>query len=1311
MSSASISSTSFLPLRGSPALSTFRLDKLYASLKQYSPSIKHIYAEFTHFIFSDSVLSNSQQQTLEQILTYGPQAQSEEPFGQLFLVVPRIGTISPWASRATDIAHNCGIENVLRIERGIAYFIKTVNNKPLSEAEKTAFKAAIHDRMTEAVLNNLSDAQQLFHSAEPKPLNTVDILQGGKTALNTANSEMGLALSPDEVDYLVENFRKIGRNPTDVELMMFAQANSEHCRHKIFNADWVIDGEVQDISLFGMIRNTHKLNPGYTVVAYSDNSSIVAGQKTQRFYPNSNGEYGFNEDEMHYLMKVETHNHPTAISPFAGSATGAGGEIRDEGATGIGSKPKAGLTGFSVSNLNIPNFTHPWEKAYGKPSRIATPLQIMTDGPLGSAAYNNEFGRPNIAGYFRTFELESIDSEGKAEVRGYHKPIMLAGGVGNISADHSHKNEIPAGAALIQLGGPAMLIGLGGGAASSMDTGSNTENLDFDSVQRGNPELQRRAQEVIDRCWQLGDANPILSIHDVGAGGISNAFPELINDAKVGAVFQLRDVHNEERGMSPRELWSNESQERYVMAVLQKDLPLFKALCERERCPFAIVGYATEDRHLTVADSHYDNKPVDMDLSVLLGKPPKMTRDVKSIAKKLSAFDTKKIDLKDAVTRVLRLPGVADKTFLITIGDRTVTGLIARDQFVGPWQIPVSDVAVTLAGYETNVGEAFAIGERAPIALIDAPASGRIAIGEAITNIAAAKISDISNLKLSANWMAPAGHSGEDAALFAMVKAVGMELCPALGISIPVGKDSMSMKTVWQDSDIKKAVTSPISLVVTAFANTTDARKTLTPQLRTDLCSQNLGETKLILIDLGNGKNRMGGSSLAQVYGQVGDTAPDVDNPLQLKAFFAAIQQLNTENKLLAYHDRSDGGLFSTITEMALAGHCGLNVDISSLSGDVASILFNEELGAVIQVRAGDADAVLAQLKTVLSAHIIGAVNNQNQIIITQNGKSVFTDSCVNLHRMWSETTYHMQSLRDNPVCAQQEYDRILNEADAGLHVNLTFDINENIAAPYINTGIRPKMAILREQGVNGQVEMAAAFDRAGFNSVDVHMSDVISGRVSLKEFAGLVACGGFSYGDVLGAGEGWAKSILFNNRANDEFSAFFNRNDSFALGVCNGCQMMSNLHSIIPGSELWPHFVKNKSEQFEARFAMVEVLESPSIFFNGMAGSLMPIAVAHGEGFAEFSETSDVNAVLDEKLVTMRFTDNTSAPTEVYPFNPNGSPLGITGLTTPNGRFSIMMPHPERVFRAVQHSWHPDDWLEDAPWMRMFRNARKIIA
>ncbi len=1303
------SSAHFLSLHGSPALSAFRLEKLIASLKRSAPGIANIHTKFVHFVFSETVLSSAQQDTLKQILTYGAisndalQANSGKTSGdakkQLFLVIPRIGTISPWASRATDIAKNCGLANVLRLERGIAYYVQTNNGAPLSDAEKTALKAVIHDRMTEMVFGDLNDAQKLYHTATPAPLCTVDILQGGKKALETANSEMGLALSPDEVDYLLENFTKIGRNPTDVELMMFAQANSEHCRHKIFNADWVIDGVAQDISLFGMIRNTHKLNPGSTVVAYNDNSSIIAGQKTKRFYPQNNGEYGFKDEDMHYLMKVETHNHPTAISPFAGAATGAGGEIRDEGATGIGSKPKAGLTGFSVSNLNIPNFAQPWEAAYGKPSRIATPLQIMLEGPLGGAAYNNEFGRPNIAGYFRTFELEH-----NGEVRGYHKPIMLAGGVGNITAQHAHKNAIPAGAALIQLGGPAMLIGLGGSAASSMDTGSNTENLDFDSVQRGNPELQRRAQEVIDRCWQLGDKNPILSIHDVGAGGISNAFPELVNDAKVGAAFELRDVHNEEPSMSPRELWSNEAQERYVMAVLPEDLPQFKAVCERERCPFAVVGYATEERHLTVTDSHFGNKPVDMDLSVLLGKPPKMTRDVKSVSKELSAFDTSKIDIKDAVARVLKLPGVADKTFLITIGDRSVTGLIARDQMVGPWQVPVSDVAVTLAGYETNVGEVFAIGEKAPLALINAPASGRMAIGEAITNIAAAQIDDISNLKLSANWMAPAGHTGEDAALFATVKAIGMELCPALGISIPVGKDSMSMKTIWNDGEQDKTVTSPISLVISAFANTPDARKTLTPQLRTDI------DSKLILIDLGNGKNRMGGSSLAQVYGQVGNEVPDIDSPEQLKTFFAEIQYLNADNKILAYHDRSDGGLFATLCEMAFAGRAGLQANIQEPSGDALSIFFNEELGAVIQVRTSDAEKILADLNQSLSAQIIGDVTTKNYIEIAINGKHTFSDTRVNLHRMWSETTYHMQSLRDNPVCAQQEYDRILNTADAGLHAHTTFDINENIGAPYINKA-RPKMAILRDQGVNGQVEMAAAFDRAGFATFDVHMSDIISGRASLKDFAGFVACGGFSYGDVLGAGEGWAKSILFNARANDEFSRFFNRADSFALGVCNGCQMMSNLHSIIPSSAHWPHFVKNKSEQFEARLAMVEVLESPSLFFSGMAGSLMPIAVAHGEGFAEFSSQSAVNSVLEQKLVTMRFIDSTSTPTEVYPFNPNGSPQGITGLTTTDGRFSIMMPHPERVYRSVQNSWYPDGWLEDAPWMRMFRNARKTIA
>jgi phosphoribosylformylglycinamidine synthase len=1304
--------TQMVCLRGSAALSQFRIEKIQSQLSQNVENITHIYAEFRHFIWADAALSDAQHSTLKQILTYGPTLQAEDPQGELLLVIPRIGTISPWASRATDIVKHCGLEAVQRVERGIAYFVQTKNGEKLTQNERKQLLPLIHDRMTEMVFASLDDAAKLYHTDAPKPLSTVDILQGGKQALVKANSDMGLALSPDEVDYLFDNFTKIQRNPTDVELMMFAQANSEHCRHKIFNADWVIDGAQQEISLFGMIRNTHKLNPGSTVVAYSDNSSIVEGQhsgeKTKRFYPRENGAYSFIEEEMHYLMKVETHNHPTAISPFAGAATGAGGEIRDEGATGSGSKPKAGLTGFSVSNLNIPNFEQPWEaNDYGRPGRIASPFQIMIDGPLGGAAYNNEFGRPNIAGYFRTFELESLDSNGKAEVRGYHKPIMLAGGIGNISAKHSKKNPIPAGAALVQLGGPAMLIGLGGSAASSMDTGSNVENLDFDSVQRGNPELERRAQEVIDRCWQLGDANPILSIHDVGAGGISNAFPELVNDAGVGATFQLRDVHNEEPGMSPRELWSNEAQERYVMAIAQDDLPRFKAICERERCPFAVVGIATEERHLTVVDTHFDNNPVDMDMSVLLGKPPKMTRDVKSTTKQLQAFDTSKIDLKDAAARVLRLPGVADKTFLITIGDRSVTGLVAREQMVGPWQVPVADVAVTLAGYETYVGEAFAIGEKAPLALINAPASGRMAIGESITNIAACLIDDLSVLKLSANWMAPAGHAGEDAALFETVKAVGMELCPQLGISIPVGKDSMSMKTVWNDDGKSKAVTSPISLVVTAFATTPDARKTLTPQLQTDAAS------KLILIDLGVGKNRMGGSSLAQVYGVVGDVAPDVDDAAQLKHFFNTIQLLNKAGKISAYHDRSDGGLFTTLVEMAFAGHCGLNVDISSLQGDVASALYNEELGAVIQVEAEGADAIVKQFNGL--AHLIGDVVASNQVEIKQHGKVVFSDTRVNLHRMWSETTYQMQKLRDNPACAQQEYDRILDESNRGLFVELTYnpseDLSKNSAAPYIATGARPKMAILREQGVNGHVEMAVSFDRAGFDTFDVHMSDIIAGRVTLKDFAGFVACGGFSYGDVLGAGEGWAKSILFNARARDEFSAFFERGDSFALGVCNGCQMMSNLRELIPGAAHWPHFVKNKSEQFEARLAMVEVLESPSLFFNGMAGSKMPIAVAHGEGFTEFSEQNVVNELLAKKLVTMQFINHASIATEVYPFNPNGSPLGVTGLTSTDGRFSIMMPHPERVIRNVQNTWQRCGDAEDSAWMRMFRNARQSIA
>lgn len=1296
-----------LSLRGSPALSQFRLDKIRHALHSTAPAVTQLYAEFWHFVWSDRTLSADEQRKLEQVLTYGPSMESEQPAGQLLLVIPRPGTISPWASRATDIAKHCGLEDIQRIERGIAYYVAKQDGSALSDAELSAVKGLIHDRMTEAVFPDLQSAEKLYHVATPAPLSSVDILGGGKEALVQANSDMGLALSPDEVDYLMENYIKMGRNPTDVELMMFAQANSEHCRHKIFNADWVIDGQKQDMSLFAMIRNTHKLNPGKTVVAYADNASIVAGQPagepTRRFYPQADGTYGFVEEDMHYLMKVETHNHPTAISPFAGAATGAGGEIRDEGATGSGSKPKAGLTGFSVSNLRIPGFEQPWEQSFGKPSRIASALQIMVDGPLGGAAYNNEFGRPNITGYFRTLELEAA-----GEVRGYHKPIMLAGGVGNISAKHSKKNPITPGAALIQLGGPAMLIGLGGGAASSMDTGANTENLDFDSVQRGNPELERRAQEVIDRCWQLGDQNPILSIHDVGAGGISNAFPELVNDAGVGANFQLRNVNNEEPGMSPRELWSNESQERYVMAVSQENLDLFKAICERERCPYAIIGYATEARHLTVEDSHFGNKPVDMELSVLLGKPPKMTRNVTHEERVLPTFKTADIPLKEAAERVLRLPGVADKTFLITIGDRSVTGMVARDQMVGPWQVPVADVAVTLAGFETYRGEAFAIGEKAPLALIDAPASGRMAIGESITNIAASRIEHLSDLKLSANWMAPAGHPGEDAALFDTVAAVGMELCPALGISIPVGKDSMSMKTVWEEGGEKKAVIAPISLVVTAFAATPDARKTLTPQLRTDL-----GPSKLILMDLGAGKNRMGGSALAQVYNATDNVAPDVDNPALLKAFFDSIQTLNADGKIMAYHDRSDGGLFTTLAEMAFAGRAGLNIELSRLAGDAISILYNEELGAVIQVAEDQATAIWSALNEAMPncVHIIGEVVADNHgYVIRHHGDVVFAELRQDLHRIWSETTYQMQKLRDNPACAQQEYDRILDLKDPGLHQYLTFDVEHRVEAPYIGLGAKPKMAILREQGVNGHVEMAAAFDRAGFQSYDVHMSDIIAGRVTLDSFHGLVACGGFSYGDVLGAGEGWAKSILFNARANHEFSQFFNRSDSFALGVCNGCQMMSNLRSLIPGAAHWPHFVRNRSEQFEARFAMVEIMDSPSVLFSGMAGSRMPIAIAHGEGFAEFSSESAVNDVLANKLVSVRYVDNTGAPTETYPYNPNGSPLGVTGLTTEDGRFTIMMPHPERVFRAVQHSWHPDGLKEEGPWLRMFRNARKFV-
>ncbi|WP_237044006.1 phosphoribosylformylglycinamidine synthase [Aquipseudomonas alcaligenes] len=1293
-----------LILRGTPALSAFRHGKLLSQLTAKVPAVTGLYAEFAHFAEVTGVLDASEEQVLARLLKYGPSVPVQEPSGQLFLVIPRFGTISPWSSKASDIARNCGLAKIERLERGIAYYV----SGELSAADQQAVAAVLHDRMTQLVLGALEEAAGLFSHAEPKPLTAVDVLGGGRAALEKANVELGLALAEDEIDYLVKSFVELGRNPHDVELMMFAQANSEHCRHKIFNASWDIDGESQDKSLFGMIKNTYEMHRDGVLSAYKDNASVIVGHQAGRFFPNpATREYGATQEPVHILMKVETHNHPTAIAPFPGASTGSGGEIRDEGATGRGAKPKAGLTGFTVSNLNIPGFVQPWEKPYGKPERIVTALDIMIEGPLGGAAFNNEFGRPALNGYFRTFE-QAVQSPRGEEVRGYHKPIMLAGGLGNIREEHVQKGEISVGAKLIVLGGPAMLIGLGGGAASSMATGASSADLDFASVQRDNPEMERRCQEVIDRCWQLGADNPIKFIHDVGAGGISNALPELINDGGRGGRFELRAVPNDEPGMAPLEIWCNESQERYVMSVDAADFERFKAICERERCPFAVVGEAIAEPHLTVSDSHFGNKPVDMPLEVLLGKPPRMHRSVTREAEQGDDFDAAQVDLDDAVERVLRHPAVASKSFLITIGDRTITGLVARDQMVGPWQVPVADCAVTATSFDVYTGEAMAMGERTPLALLDAPASGRMAVGETITNLAAARIDKLSDIKLSANWMAAAGHPGEDARLYDTVKAVGMELCPALGITIPVGKDSMSMKTRWQDEGQDKSVTSPLSLVISGFAPVQDVRQTLTPQLRLDK-----GETDLILIDLGRGQNRMGGSILAQTHAQLGQAVPDVDDAEDLKAFFAVIQGLNADGHLLAYHDRSDGGLLTTVLEMAFAGHCGLNLFLDGLAdeaAELAAVLFNEELGAVIQVRQDATPEVLAQFSAAGlddCVAVIGQPVNGSDVAISFNGEPVFGGQRRLLQRQWAETSYQIQRLRDNADCADQEFDLILDEDNPGLSTKLSFDVNQDIAAPYIKKGVRPQVAILREQGVNGQVEMAAAFDRAGFSAIDVHMSDILAGRVSLDEFKGLVACGGFSYGDVLGAGEGWAKSILFNARARDGFQAFFERKDSFALGVCNGCQMMSNLHELIPGTEFWPHFVRNRSEQFEARVAMVQVQESASIFLRGMAGSRMPIAIAHGEGHAEFESEE---ALLEADLsgtVAMRFIDNHGKVTESYPANPNGSPRGITGLCSRDGRVTIMMPHPERVFRAVQNSWRPDEWQEDAGWMRMFRNAR----
>ena len=1308
-------------LRGAPALSEFRVQKLLSQCEELALPVADIYAEFAHFAQLNEALAADEEIVLQQLLTYGPTIEEHSPEGQFILVTPRPGTISPWSSKSTDIAHNCGLTKVERLERGLAYYITLNADTALTSDQEAKLISLLHDRMMESIFSDFDDADKLFVSAEPGKLTAIDIENGGKNALVQANIELGLALAEDEVNYLFENFSKLGRNPHDIELYMFAQANSEHCRHKIFNADWTIDGEQQPKSLFKMIRNTHEVNPDFVLSAYKDNAAVMVGNKGGRFFPNpETNVYGYHHEDIQVLMKVETHNHPTAISPYPGAATGSGGEIRDEGATGIGSKPKAGLVGFSVSNLRIPNFEQPWETDFGKPNRIVSALDIMMEGPLGGAAFNNEFGRPAILGYFRTYE-EQVNSFNGSEVRGYHKPIMLAGGLGNIRDEHVQKGDIVVGANLIALGGPAMNIGLGGGAASSMASGQSAENLDFASVQRENPEMERRCQEVIDKCWQLGDDNPILFIHDVGAGGLSNAFPELVSDGGRGGVFELRNVPNDERSMAPHEIWCNESQERYVLAVSDEQLALFTKICDRERAPFAVVGRATEEEHLTVTDEHFANDeelntPIDLPLDVLLGKTPKIFKNVTSKTAAGDELPLADITLADAADRILSLPTVAEKTFLITIGDRSVTGMVNRDQMVGPWQVPVADCGVTASALDSYHGEAMSLGERTPVALLNFGASARLAVGESLMNIAGTDIGDLNRIKLSANWMSPAGHPGEDAGLYEAVKAIGEELCPALGLTIPVGKDSMSMRTQWDENGEQKSVTSPMSLIITAFGVVEDIRKTVTPQLRTDL-----GDTRLVAIDLSKGKNRLGGSCLAQVYKQLGSETPDVDCPETLKGFFNAMQTLVREEKLIAYHDISDGGLFTTVCEMAFAGHTGVDVDLSKLPGDDVPVLFSEELGAVIQIRENDVDAIhaiLAEHGVLDCCNDIGRLNNEDTIRFSRNGEVVLENSRTYYRTTWAQTTFKMQSLRDNPECAEQEHGVKFDTEDPGLQADLSFDINEDIVADLIakdaasssESASNPRVAILREQGVNSHVEMAAAFDRAGFVAIDVHMSDILSGRTDLANFNGLVACGGFSYGDVLGAGEGWAKSILFNKNAKAMFKAFFEREDTFSLGVCNGCQMMSNLKEIIPGSDAWPRFVQNKSERFEARFSLVEIQESPSVLFKGMAGSVMPIAVSHGEGRTEFSSDEAIDAANNSGTVSMRYINNYGDVTETYPANPNGSVDGITSLTTTDGRVTIMMPHPERVFRTVANSWHPDSWGEDSPWVRMFRNARKFI-
>jgi phosphoribosylformylglycinamidine synthase len=1350
-----------LILRGSPALSNFRLQKLQQDLAAAGLPVRDLTAEFVHLADPSAELTVAEQTVLNQLLTYGPNRSAATVEGLVQVVAPRPGTLSPWSSKATDIAHICGLTKIRRIERVIRYTVglEAPAGALLSPPQTALLQQKLHDRMTQVVLPDLEACAALFRHETPQPMTSVPVLTQGRTALVDANRSLGLALAEDEIDYLVKAFTSLGRDPHDIELMMFAQANSEHCRHKIFNATWTIDGSAREHSLFQMIKNTYQLHSEGILSAYKDNAAVLTGTRGGRFYVDPRTrEYAAHDEDIHLLCKVETHNHPTAISPFPGAATGSGGEIRDEGATGRGAKPKAGLVGFSVSNLRLPGAVQPWEKDHGKPERIVSALDIMIEGPLGGAAFNNEFGRPAINGYFRTFEAKVPGAHGP-ELRGYHKPIMLAGGLGNIKAGHVQKGAINPGDRLIVLGGPAMLIGLGGGAASSMASGHGNADLDFASVQRDNAEMERRCQEVIDRCWALGDDNPISFIHDVGAGGVSNALPELVNDGGRGGRFNLRALPNDEPGMSPLEIWCNESQERYVLAVPAAHLATFQQMCERERCPFAVVGEATAEKQLVLEDPHFANRPIDLPLDVLLGKPPRMHRndvtqkrpqhplDLSMLTRApagalkpsaaANAVSLERAALAEAIRRVLAHPTVADKTFLISIGDRTLGGLIARDQMVGPWQVPVADCAVTAATFDVYTGEAMAMGERTPVAVNNAAASARLAVGEALTNLAAAQIGPIGSVNLSANWMAAPAIPGDGAELYAAVQAVGLELCPALGITIPVGKDSMSMSTVWQDaaSGEKKRITAPVSLIVSAFAPVADIRLTLTPQLRYDPVApgaatnaettepsssalnsvasvfqgstENIGDTVLLLIDLGRGKNRLGGSILAQVVSQMGEATPDVDNAKDLKNFWSAIQLLGRQKKLLAYHDRSDGGLLATVVEMAFAGHTGVDLDLPN-GHEVFAALFNEELGAVIQVRGEDLDEVYLTLREhgfKACTTRLGTLNRTHTFRLTRGGKAIFEENLFTLRAIWSDVTRRIATLRDNPACAESEFKLKLEPANPGITPKITFNLQ--VTKDYAS---RPPMAILREQGVNGEVEMAAAFDRAGFKAIDVHMTDLLSGRVSLQDFRGLVACGGFSYGDVLGAGEGWAKSILFHDRARAEFAAFFAREDTFALGVCNGCQMMSNLHTIIPGAELWPRFVQNQSERYESRFVSLKIEQSPSVLFAGMAGAVIPIAVAHGEGYAEFKDAAAARHCSESGLVAARFVNNHHAVTEQYPLNSNGSPFGITALTTTTGRVTIMMPHPERVFRSACMSWAPKTWGEDSPWMKLFHNARAWV-